>query len=132
MIRIIPLAGLLLMAHALASCSDSKPVAASGPPPPPVTVAHPLHKTIAEWDEYTGRFVAVETVKCGPASPGTSIAVNFNEGQMVKQGDPLFVIDPRPYNSRLSKPRPISNAPRQSSRCPSTCSERRLWYETRP
>src|SRR5262245_59890183 len=46
MTRVIFLGALVLMAHALASCSDSKPVAASAPPPPTVTVAHPLQKTI--------------------------------------------------------------------------------------
>src|SRR5215475_11360736 len=97
MIRIIPLVGLVLVAHALAGCSDSKPVAASAPPPPPVTVARPLQKTITEWDEYTGRFVAVEQVEVRARVSGFIDTVNFNEGQLVKQGDPLFVIDPRPY-----------------------------------
>src|SRR5215813_3170945 len=96
MIRVIPLAGLVLVAHALASCSDSKPVAASAPPPP-VTVAHPLQKTITEWDEYTGRFVAVEQVEVRARVSGFIDTVHFNEGQLVKQGDLLFVIDPRPY-----------------------------------
>src|ERR1051325_6499612 len=94
MIRVIPLAGLLLLANALASCSDSKPGAASAPPPPPVTVARPLQKTITEWDEYTGRFVAVEQVEVRARVSGFIDTVNFNEGQLVKQGDPLFVIDP--------------------------------------
>src|SRR3954469_12321534 len=97
MIRITPLAGLLLLAHALAGCSDSKPVAASAPPPPPVTVARPLQKTITEWDEYTGRFVAVEHVEIRARVSGFIDTVHFNEGQLVKQGDILFVIDPRPY-----------------------------------
>jgi len=97
MIRIVPLVGLVLMAHALASCSDSKPVAASAPPPPPVTVARPLQKMITEWDEYTGRFVAVEQVEIRARVSGFIDAVYFNEGQLVKQGDILFVIDPRPY-----------------------------------
>src|SRR5262245_62318353 len=96
MIRVIPLAGLVLVAHALASCSDSRPVA-SAPPPPPVTVAHPLQKTITEWDEYTGRFVAVEQVEVRARVSGFIDTVHFNEGQLVKQGDLLFVIDPRPY-----------------------------------
>jgi RND family efflux transporter MFP subunit len=97
MIRIIPLAGLLLMAIALVSCSDSKPGTAAAPPPPPVTVARPLQKTITEWDEYTGRFAAVEHVEIRARVSGFIDTVNFNEGQLVKQGDPLFVIDPRPY-----------------------------------
>src|SRR6195256_1877226 len=97
MIRIIPLAGLLLVAHALASCSDSKPGAAAAPPPPPVTVARPLQKTITEWDEYTGRFAAVEHVEVRARVSGFIDSIDFKEGQIVKQGDLLFVIDPRPY-----------------------------------
>src|SRR5215475_11609018 len=87
---------LVLVAHALASC-DSKQGGASAPPAPPVTVARPLQKTITEWDEYTGRFAAVEHVEIRARVSGYIDTVNFNEGQLVKQGDPLFVIDPRPY-----------------------------------
>jgi multidrug efflux system membrane fusion protein len=89
------LAGLLLAAHVLSGC-DSKP-AASSPPPPAVTVARPLQKVITEWDEYTGRFAAVETVEVRARVSGFIDAVHFKEGQIVKRGDLLFVIDPRPY-----------------------------------
>src|SRR6266850_7668829 len=86
----------LLFAHlSLAGC-DSKPVG-SVPPAPSVTVARPLQKMITEWDEYTGRFVAVERVEVRARVSGFVDLVDFNEGQMVKQGDRLFVIDPRPY-----------------------------------
>jgi len=83
----------LLFAHlSLAGC-DSKPVG-SAPPAPSVTVARPLQKMITEWDEYTGRFVAVERVEVRARVSGFVDLVDFNEGQMVKQGDRLFVIDP--------------------------------------
>ena len=95
MTRGILLTLLLLAALVLAGC-DGKP-AASSPPPPSVTVARPLHKTIAEWDEYTGRFVAIETVEIRARVSGFIDTVHFKEGQIVKQGDLLFVIDPRPY-----------------------------------
>ena len=85
----------LLMAHVLGGC-DTKP-AVSAPPPPPVTVAHPLEKTITEWDEFTGRFTAVETVEVRARVSGFIDSIHFKEGQVVKQGDLLFVIDPRPY-----------------------------------
>jgi membrane fusion protein, multidrug efflux system len=96
MTRAIPLGPMLLAAQLLAGC-DSKPVASSAPPAPPVTVARPLQKTITEWDEYTGRFTALESVEVRARVSGFIDSVHFNEGQIVKQGDLLFVIDPRPY-----------------------------------
>jgi multidrug efflux system membrane fusion protein len=94
--RTIILGALVLMAHTLMGC-DGKPTTNAGPPPPPVTVALPLQKQITEWDEYTGRFVAVESVEVRARVSGFIDSVHFSEGQIVKQGDLLFVIDPRPY-----------------------------------
>jgi len=96
---ILPLAlplALFVCALALGGC-DRKPAAAAAPPPPPVTVAHPLQKNITEWDEYTGRFQAVETVEVRARVSGYIDQVHVNEGQIVKQGDLLFVIDQRPF-----------------------------------
>src|SRR5262249_57311292 len=87
---------LVLAAHALTGC-DSKQAGAGAPRRPPVTVARPLQKQITEWDEYTGRFVAVESVEVRARVSGYIDSVNFSEGQIVKQGDLLFVIDQRPY-----------------------------------
>jgi membrane fusion protein, multidrug efflux system len=131
-IRAIPLGALLLVVLALASCGDSKPGAASGPPPPPVTVAHPLQKTITEWDEYTGRFVAVEHVEVRARVSGFIDTVNFNEGQLVKQGDLLFVIDPRPYRLAVEQAKAdLERAQAKLQIAPSTCSERPHWCATR-
>ena len=91
---VVPVA-LAVCALALAGC-DRKPAAAAAPPPP-VTVAHPLQKNITEWDEYTGRFQAVETVEIRARVSGFIDQVHVNEGQVVKQGDLLFVIDQRPF-----------------------------------
>jgi membrane fusion protein, multidrug efflux system len=93
---------LLLLVPALAGC-DNKPAAGAAPPPPPVTVARPLQKQITEWDEYTGRFVAVESVEVRARVSGFIDSVNFSEGQIVKQGDLLFVIDPRPYRNAVDQ-----------------------------
>lgn len=93
--RIVPLASLMLIANVLAGC-DGKP-AASAPPPPTVTAAHPLQKSITEWDEYTGRFTALETVEIRARVSGFIDSVHFKEGQIVKKDDLLFVIDQRPY-----------------------------------
>jgi RND family efflux transporter MFP subunit len=85
----------LLPAILLGSCD--RPPAAKSPPPPAVTVALPLHKQITEWDEYTGRFVAVDTVEVRARVSGFIDSIHFKDGQPVNRGDLLFVIDPRPY-----------------------------------
>jgi membrane fusion protein, multidrug efflux system len=96
MMRGIFLSLLLFAAQALVGC-DGKPAASSVPPPPSVAVARPLQKVINEWDEFTGRFTAVETVEVRARVSGFIDSIHFKEGQIVKQGDLLFVIDPRPY-----------------------------------
>src|SRR5712671_1007749 len=96
MTRALLPSALLLTAHILVGC-DSRPATSAAPPAPPVTTASPLQKTITEWDEYTGRFAAVETVEVRARVSGFIDSVNFKEGQMVRQGDLLFVIDRRPY-----------------------------------
>jgi multidrug efflux system membrane fusion protein len=96
MTRLLPLSAALLAALALAGC-DSRPAANAGPELPVVTVSRPLEKRITEWDEYTGRFVAVRTVEVRARVSGFIDSIHFRDGQIVKQGDPLFVIDPRPY-----------------------------------
>jgi len=102
MMRAILLSSLMLAATALAGC-DNKPAASAAPPPPSVTTAQPLHKTITEWDEYTGRFTAVETVEVRARVSGFIDSVHFKEGQIVKAGDLLFIIDPRPYRNAVEQ-----------------------------
>jgi membrane fusion protein, multidrug efflux system len=96
MTRTGPLCSLFLFSLLLCGC-DSRPAAKSVPAPPSVTVSQPLQKNITEWDEYTGRFVAVETVEVRARVSGFVNSIHFKDGQLVKQGDLLFVIDPRPY-----------------------------------
>jgi multidrug efflux system membrane fusion protein len=96
--RTTPLFALAMGLTAILAACDSKSVRDSAsPPPPPVTVSQPLEKMITEWDEYTGRFTAVETVEIRARVSGFIESVHFKEGQIVKQGDLLFVIDPRPF-----------------------------------
>ncbi len=64
---------------------------------PEVSVSHPLRRPIIEWDEYTGRFDAVEAVDVRARISGYLNEVRFTDGQMVKKGDVLFRIDPRPF-----------------------------------
>jgi membrane fusion protein, multidrug efflux system len=72
-------------------------------PPPPVTVATPIRKEVVEWDEYTGRTEAVESVEIRPRVSGYIDRISFKDGQLVKPGDVLFVIDPRPYQHVLDQ-----------------------------
>src|SRR5262245_37579384 len=62
-------------------------------PLPQVTVAHPIAQSVPRWDEYTGRFEPLQEVEVRPRVSGAVDTVNFVDGQMVKQGDLLFVID---------------------------------------
>ena len=102
MTRGILLSLLLFAALSLAGC-DRKPAAGAAPPPPSVTVAHPVQKVITEWDEFTGRFTAVESVEVRARVSGFIDSVHFKEGQIVKQGDLLFIIDPRPYRNAVDQ-----------------------------
>lgn len=85
-------------------CGDSaqKPAA---PPPPAVTIAKPVKRTVADFDEYVGRFVAVSSVEVRARVSGYLEAVHFKDGQTVKQGDLLFTIDKRPFENAAAQAR---------------------------
>ncbi|QGZ56229.1 efflux RND transporter periplasmic adaptor subunit [Paraburkholderia acidiphila] len=83
---------------------DSHPaVAAEAPPAPEVDVAAVLNRTITDWQTYSGRMAAVEKVEIRPQVSGTIVSVNFRDGALVKQGETLFVIDPRPYQAAVDQ-----------------------------
>ena len=71
--------------------------AQGGPPAMPVTVSEPLAKRVTQWDEYSGRFEAVASVEVRARVSGFIDRIDFRDGQIVKVGDPLFIIDKRPY-----------------------------------
>ena len=77
--------------------TDAPPMAA----PPAVVVAPPLVMRLSEWDEYTGRFEATDTVDVRARVDGYLDSIHFRDGAIVKPGDLLFVIDPRPYEAVL-------------------------------
>jgi RND family efflux transporter MFP subunit len=74
---------------------------AASAPVLPVTVSKPLVQTITEWDEFTGQFEAVDSVEIRARVSGYLDTIGFEDGQMVKKGDMLFVIDPRPFQITL-------------------------------
>lgn len=72
-------------------------------PPPEVVVSQPVRRRLVEWDEYTGRFDAVESVELRTRVAGYLTEIKFTDGQDVKAGDLLFVIDPRPFERALGQ-----------------------------
>ncbi len=70
---------------------------------PQVTVAPAIERVVADWDEFTGHFEAVNSVEVRPHVGGFVDRVGFVEGAMVHQGDVLFVIDQRPYKAELAR-----------------------------
>jgi len=72
-------------------------VAQTAAAPPLVTVSNPLQRDIVEWDEYTGQFAAVDYVEIRARVSGYLTEIHFADGEIVKKGDLLFVIDPRPF-----------------------------------
>lgn len=73
------------------------PASAQQPPAIPVTVAKPVAKRITTWDEYSGRFEAVNTAQVRPRVSGFIEKIHFKDGQLVKEGDLLFTLDKRAY-----------------------------------
>jgi RND family efflux transporter MFP subunit len=85
-----------------AGCHKTPPPA---PPPPTVVVSKPLAKRIVDWDDFVGRFEAVNSVDIRPRVSGYLQAIDFTDGQIVRKGQLLFVIDPRPYQAALDQAR---------------------------
>jgi RND family efflux transporter MFP subunit len=89
---------LVLLAGILSGCGESKPPQAAAAPPP-VTVAQPVKRTVTDWDEFTGRFDAVEQVQIRARVGGFITAVEFRDGAFVSAGDLLYLIDARPFEA---------------------------------
>ena len=88
----------VLLTVALAGCGE-KPQQAAAAAAPPVTVAQPVKRTVTDWDEFTGRFEAVEEVQVRARVGGYVTSVEFKDGDMVHTGDLLYVIDSRPFEA---------------------------------
>ena len=98
----LAVSGVLLAALiGLSGCGNDATATAQAPAPQ-VSVAAALERAVTEWDEFTGRVEAVESVEVRPRVTGYIESVNFSEGSTVRKGDLLFIIDPRPYRAELS------------------------------
>lgn len=97
----LPLLGLLVLFLAVrlfGSRSEAGP-----PPPPTVTVASPLSRQVIDWDNYVGRFEASQAVEVRPRVSGQLVGVHFRDGDVVRRGQLLFTIDPRPFTAALAE-----------------------------
>lgn len=91
-----------LLMFALAGCSNEQQQAPAAAPPA-VDVATPLTHRITEWDEFSGRFQATQRVDIRARVTGYLMEKSFQDGQLVKKGDVLFVIDPRPFEYEVQR-----------------------------
>jgi RND family efflux transporter MFP subunit len=95
----LPVVGFMLL---LTACQQQQ----AAPPPPPlpkVTVNQPVIRDVVESDAYTGRLEAVESVDIRARVSGYLQSIHFTDGEVVKKGALLFVIDPRPYQAELNR-----------------------------
>lgn len=99
----LPLFALALLGLALAGCSEQNQAQQAAPPAAPVTVAKPTVRQVTDYDEYVGRFTAVDLVQVYARVSGYLQSINFTDGQLVKQGDLLFTIDKRPFQVALDQ-----------------------------
>ena len=98
--RLLPV---LLAAVLAAACGSQAAPGEDAPPAPEVSVAPVLAREVQQWDDFTGRVSAVETVDLRPRVSGYVQRVAYAEGQLLRKGDALFEIDPRPYRAALDR-----------------------------
>ncbi len=84
----------------LTGCNEDKAVDL---PLPVVTVTQAVQREVKDWDDYTGRLAPTGTVEIRPRVSGYLTEVKFEDGDMVKKGQPLFIIDPRPYQADYNR-----------------------------
>lgn len=97
--------GALFIAWRASGAGEDGPGAGAqaAPPPPEVSVAPVVERRVRQWDDFTGRVEAVESVELRPRVSGYVERVVFEEGQEVRKGDLLFVIDPRSYRAEFDR-----------------------------
>jgi RND family efflux transporter MFP subunit len=99
--RARPLILATLVALSTASCGQKKHDAS--PPPQSVAAAQPLQRDVIDWDDYVGRFEAIQDTQVRPRVSGQITRIAFRAGVEVKAGQFLFEIDPRPYRAALAR-----------------------------
>lgn len=98
------MAASVIATGALYGCMQASE-AQEAPPAPSVTVAVPLVQVVQDWDEFTGRFEATQSVEVRARVGGYIQSVHFRDGQFVRRGQLLFTLDPRPAQAALASAR---------------------------
>ncbi len=93
-------AAVLFLLPLLASCGKNEP---QGMPPTAVSVAEVIAREVTPWEEFSGRIEAKEVVQIRPRVGGVIEEVLYHEGDIVKQGDPLFLLDQKPFRTQLNR-----------------------------
>jgi RND family efflux transporter MFP subunit len=99
-------AGLAAVASAaffLAGCGERADAQGGPPRAPPVSVAPAVQRSVTDSEEFSGRLEASEYVELRPRISGTIDKVHFVDGAFVKKGDPMFTIDPRPFEAEVAR-----------------------------
>jgi len=101
LLGLVAIAAIVL--YSSAGHSRGKPPVAAQPPLPQVEVAEVIHRPLREWEEFSGRLQAVNTVDVRPRVSGYVDRVAFTDGARVKKGQLLFQIDPRPFQAEVER-----------------------------
>jgi len=99
--RLFTIAAVGAISLIVVACNKSP--ANKGASPLPVNVVTVIEKEVNEWDEFTGRLDPVESVEIRPRVSGYITEIHFEAGAIVKKGDLLYVIDPRPYQADFDR-----------------------------
>ena len=102
-VLLLAIGGGVFVATRLGEKAKAAAVANATPPPVSVSVAPALEMSVTEWDEFSGRIQAIDRVEIRPQVSGLIDSVHFEDGQLVKKGDLLFTIDPRPFQAELAR-----------------------------
>ncbi len=94
---------LVLTALFAAGCARNEAAQTGAPPAPQVSVAQVVSRPVTDFDEFTGKFTAVERVELRPRVSGYIASVSLVPGHEVRKGDVLFTIDQRPYQAELKR-----------------------------
>jgi len=101
--RLVPGTLAVSLLFSAVACKQEAPPAPMQMPPAAVTVEHPVRQKVTEWDEFTGRLDATESVMLYSQVTGYLQSIHFKDGSEVKKGDLLFQIDPRPFQTVLDQ-----------------------------